>query len=200
MRPSPSLSVSALPAPFCPLLRRGQGPISRNVGRIAHLESGQRRYHDAARALLLISGSMLSLAGAVVAAGGYLSSLNGSPFYMLIGLALIGCGILVAKANRAGAWLCLGVFAGTLSWSLGHAHNGASLVSRLVGPCALLAIVALLMPVLCGWRPRQAVIAFSMILTATVAFGTTSLNGGPISSTAFTVAQFLDAQTKGFLQ
>lgn len=200
MRPSPNLSVSSLPAPFCPLLRRGQGSTPQRIARLAHLEAPQRRYDDAARALLLISGSMLSLAGAVITAGGYLSPLNGSPFYMLIGLTLIGCGVLVAKANRVGAWLCFSVFAGTLGWSLGHADASASLVSRLMGPGALLAILALLMPVLCGWRPRQAVPAFAAILTVTASVGFASSTGGSLSTPVTTLSQSLDVLTKEVLQ
>jgi glucose dehydrogenase len=191
MQSPPPLSVSVLPAPSFPFLRRGQDP---NSSRWNELKP-QRQNRDATRALLLVSGSLLSLAGAVIAVGGYLSPLNGSAFYMFVGLALLACGALVAKANRGAAWLGLAAFAAALSWALGHADAGASLASRLVGPGALLAALALLMPVLCGWRPRHALLAFAGTLAATIGLGLASWNGGPLSASATKLANFLDTKT-----
>ncbi|HET6942501.1 MAG TPA: hypothetical protein VFH89_10095 [Sphingomicrobium sp.] len=157
-------------------------------------------YSHARRGLLAIAGSLISLAGAVLALGGYLSPLRGSAFYMFIGVALIVSGVLLAKRNRVGAWAHLVVFAITVSWSLRNLDDGSPLLFRLIGPAAILALLALLMPVLGHWRPRRAVVAFVFIMVGTVAIGAASRAGEPLASTTGAVVRFLDAQTKGLLQ
>jgi glucose dehydrogenase len=170
--------------------------------RAAHYrrDSSALHYSHARRALLAIAGSLLSLAGAVLALGGYLSPLRGSAFHMFIGVALIVSGILLAKRNRVGAWAHLIVFATTVSWSLRDLGDGSSFLFRLIGPAAILAVLALIMPVLGHWRPRRAVVAFMFIMVGTVAIAAASRAGEPLASTTGAFVQFLDAQTKGPLQ
>lgn len=163
-------------------------------------ESSAPRNSNAGRALLAIAGSLLSLAGAVLALGGYLSPLRGSAFYMFVGVALIVSGVLLAKRNRVGAWAHLVVFATTVSWSLRNLEDGSSLLFRLIGPAAILALLALIMPVLGHWRPRRAVVAFAFIMGGTIAIGAASRRGEPLASATSAVVQFLDAQTKGVVQ
>jgi glucose dehydrogenase len=168
----------------------------------AHYRRDSSAVHDshARRALLAIAGSLLSLAGAVLALGGYLSPLRGSAFHMFIGVALIVSGVLLAKRNRAGAWAHLVVFATTVSWSLRNLEDGSSLLFRLIGPAAILAVLALLMPVLGNWRPRRAVVAFVFIMVGTIAIGAASRTGEPLAFATSAVVQFLDALTKGVPQ
>ena len=126
---------------------------------------------EATRAVLAIAGTLLSLLGAVLFAGGYLSSFSGSAFHMLVGAKLIVTGVLVARRHRAGLWTYLIVLVGTFAWSLREVDSGSSLAFRLAGPMILLAILATLMPVLRNWRPRQAARAFVGLSLATIAVG-----------------------------
>jgi quinate dehydrogenase (quinone) len=146
-------------------------------------------------AALAISGFMLSTVGALVTIGGYVSPLSGSAFHMLIGVALILSGMLVARCHRAGAWICVAVFAGTVSWSL-RDPGSSSLLFRLVGPASLLAVLALLMPVLCRCRPRQAVMAFVLAMVGVAALGDAAV--APPAGTTGT--QFLESGTDGVTQ
>ena len=162
--------------------------------------TGSERQDDqAARTVLAISGALFSLTGAVLAIGGYLSD-DGSAFHILAGLGLIASGALVARRHQVGAWAYMAVFAGTVSWSLRNVETGSPLPQRLVGPFIMLAMIALLMPMLCRWRPRQTVTAFSFLITATAVLGISSLPNGPLAGQTAAVTQFLDAETKGVLQ
>ena len=158
-----------------------------------------RRYDQTTRTVLAISGAMLTLTGAVLAIGGYLSP-EGSAFHMLAGMGLIVSGALVARRHRVGAWTYSLVFAGTVSWSLRNVEVGSSLALRLIGPALLLAMIAVLMPLLCGWRPRQAFAVFMLVIGATIGLGISSLPNGPLAHEMAAVTRFLDAQTEGILQ
>ena len=157
------------------------------------------RDDEAVRTVLAIAGAMFSLLGFGLAAGGYLSP-NGTAFHIFAGLMLIVSGALVARRHRAGAWIYIFAFAGTVCWSLRNVEFGSSLPQRLVGPSLMIAMIALLMPPLCRWRPRQAVTAFTLMMTATVTLGISSLSNGPLAQQTATITWFLDASTKGVLQ
>jgi quinoprotein glucose dehydrogenase len=154
----------------------------------------------AGRTALAIAGALFSLVGLILAIGGYLSPTNGSAFQMLTGLGLIVSGTLVARRHRAGAWAYMLVFAGTVSWSLRNIEAGSSLAGRLVGPTLLLVMMAVLMPLLCGWRARRTLTVFILLIAGTIGLGISSLPNGPLEHRTAAVTQFLDAETKGALQ
>jgi len=162
-------------------------------------KSSERHYEKATRTALAVSGVLTSVLGIVLAAGGYLSA-DGSAFHMVVGLILIFTGALVAKRNRAGAWTYLTVFAATLAWSLRNIEDGTSLAFRLIGPAIILAIIAVLMPILCQWRPRRAAIGFAGRVFVTISIGVSSTANGPFAHQTAAVTRFLDAETKGVLQ
>jgi quinoprotein glucose dehydrogenase len=158
-----------------------------------------RHFDHAARAALAISGVLFSLVGLVLVLGGYFCP-GGSAFDVLAGLGLIISGALVARRHRAGAWTYMLVFAATVTWSLRNIESGSTLAQRLIGPSLLLVMIAALMPLLSGWRPRQTVAVFLVLVGLTAGLGIASLPEGPLSHQTAAVSRFLDAQTKGVLQ
>jgi glucose dehydrogenase len=163
-------------------------------------DKSDRQRQVAARTVLGFSGALLSIIGIVLAAGGLMSPFDGSAFYALTGFGLAISGALVAKRNRAGAWTFMAVFAATVSWSLRNVDQGPSLAHRLVGPVILLAVMAVLMPVLLNWRPRQAAIAFTILVLTTIGLGVSSTANGPLARQTAVLTQFLDSEAKGVLQ
>lgn len=163
-------------------------------------DKSARQFEIAARTILGFSGAFLSIAGIVLAAGGLMSSFDGSAFYAVAGLGLTISGALIAKRHRAGAWTYLAVFAVTVSWSLRNVDQGSSLGHRLVGPIILLAMLAALLPILSNWRPRHAAIAFCVLGLATVGLGLASSGSGPLARQTAAVTRFIDSEAKGLLQ
>jgi quinoprotein glucose dehydrogenase len=98
--------------------------------------------------LLRLFGIILLALGLVLAIGGVkLVTLGGSPYYLVIGLALMAAGALVLFGRVWGLHVYLAAFAVTFVWALWEAgFDGWALVPRLVGPFILLAIALLLMP------------------------------------------------------
>jgi glucose dehydrogenase len=176
--------------------------IMRPIAKAARIrrDKSAKQFEIAARTVLGFSGAFLSIAGIVVAAGGLMSTFDGSAFYAVTGLGLTVSGTLIAKRNRAGAWTYLGVFAVTVSWSLLNVDQGPSLGHRLVGPIILLAMLAALMPTLSRWHPRHAAIAFCAMVFATVGLGLSSTANGPLARQTASVTHFLDSEAKGVLQ
>jgi glucose dehydrogenase len=176
--------------------------MMRAVAKTAHprRDKSTRQFDAAARTLLGFAGAFLSIAGVCLAAGGLMSTFDGSAFYAVTGLGLTLTGALIAKRNRAGAWTYLAVFAITVSWSLRNVDQGASLGHRLVGPIVLLTMLAALMPALSKWRPRQATIAFCALVFVTVGIGLSSTANGPLARQTAAVTHFLDSEAKGVLQ
>ena len=158
-----------------------------------------RQLDRAGRTALAIAGALFSLIGLVLATGGYYSP-DGSAFQMLLGLGLVVSGALVARRHQAGAWTYMVVFAGTVSWSLRNIELGSSLAARLIGPTLLLVMMAVLMPLLCGWRARQTLTVFILLIAGTIGLGISSLPTGPLAHQTAAVTQFLDAETKGIPQ
>ena len=150
------------------------------------------------RTLLGVAGVLLSIVGFVLAAGGLLSTFNGSAFYVLMGLGLIVSGALIAKRQRAGAWTYTAVLGGTLVWALRDVNlGGSSMAVRLAGPAILLAMLTLLMPALCGWHPRRTLTVFTAVMVATIGLGILSSAGGPLAGSTAAITHILDAETKG---
>lgn len=154
-----------------------------------------RYYEEAARTVLAISGALFVLVGLVLAIGGYLSP-NGSAFHMLAGLSLIVSGALVARRHPAGAATYMIAFVAAVAWSLRNLEDGSTLAQRLMGPLGLLMMIALLMPLLCRWRPRLTIAAFGLVLAGTVAIGVSSLPEGPLASRTAAVTQFFDTMAQ----
>jgi glucose dehydrogenase len=163
-------------------------------------ETRERHQQQAANAVLAISGALFSFFGLMLTASGYFSANYRSAFNVLAGFTLIVTGALVARRQRAALVAYAAVFAGTLTWSLRNLeHGGTSLAMRLAGPAILLLIAALLMPLLCGWRPRQAVTLFAVLMCGTGAFGVASAPDGPLAQSTAAVTHYLDSETNGIL-
>lgn len=161
----------------------------------------RRQSAQAERLVLAIAGTAICILGLIIAAGGLLSPVTGSPFFVLAGVGLMISGALVARRIRAATVPYTLVFAGTLLWSLRNSDLGGSpLAVRLAGPAVLLFILALLMPLLRRWRPRQTIRAFAIGLAGIIAIGIASTDGGPLAAQTLAVTHFLDSQAKGVLQ
>jgi quinoprotein glucose dehydrogenase len=93
-------------------------------------------------ALFLLVIGLILLAG-----GGELLWLGGSPFYLLDGLALAASAVLVWRGDRRGLWLYAAFFVVTVAWALWEAGlDGWALNARLTAP-AILGLGFLLPPV-----------------------------------------------------
>ena len=101
-----------------------------------------------ARIWAAIAGGLVALAGAVFLAGGaWLIFLQGSPYYMLAGAAILATGVLLARRHQAAGLIYGVVLAVTLSWGLWE--GGFSfwpLVPRLLAPAALGLFILLVIP------------------------------------------------------
>ncbi|MXO65003.1 membrane-bound PQQ-dependent dehydrogenase, glucose/quinate/shikimate family [Altericroceibacterium endophyticum] len=97
-----------------------------------------------------IVGAIFGLLGLILAAGGiYLAMLGGSFYYLLAGVGLLVSGLLLFRGHKLGAWLYVAVFALTAIWAFWESgSNPWALIPRLVGPAILLALVALISPLL----------------------------------------------------
>ncbi|OLU24743.1 membrane-bound PQQ-dependent dehydrogenase, glucose/quinate/shikimate family [Pseudomonas sp. PA15(2017)] len=102
------------------------------------------------RAVLLIVGVLTALVGVVlVGGGGYLASLGGSWYFLLMGLALLVGGGLIAARKPAGAWVVALAMLATVAWAL--ADVGLvfwPLFSRLFTFGVIALVVALIYPAL----------------------------------------------------
>lgn len=107
--------------------------------------------------LAVALGAALILIGLVLAVGGgWLITLQGSPYYLLAGVGLIVSGVLLLLRRTVGVWVYAGVFAATLVWALWEVGlNGWALVPRLVGPLVLLWLVLAITPLLTGERRER---------------------------------------------
>ena len=66
-----------------------------------------------------ITGTVLALFGLALAGGGaYLLTLHGSPYYLLSGLTLLACGVLLALHQRLSLWLYAVLLLLSTSWAL----------------------------------------------------------------------------------
>lgn len=81
--------------------------------------------------------------------GGYLIALGGSPFYALVGIALLVAAVLLWKRRRTAVHLVTGVLVVTVAWSVWEVGlDGWSLVPRLVCIAVLWILTALTWPAL----------------------------------------------------
>lgn len=88
------------------------------------------------------------LGGFFVVAGGVLVASNGSPYYLVTGLAMIVSGALIGRGNPAGRGVFVAIWAATLVWAVWEVgFDWLQLVPRVVAPTVLLVLV-----LLTGWR------------------------------------------------
>ena len=92
----------------------------------------------------VLAWSIALLGGFFVIAGGVLTALDGSPYYVIAGLLMIGSGALVGRNDPRGRWLFVALWLGTLVWAVWEVGlDGLQLVPRLVAPSVLLILVLL---------------------------------------------------------
>jgi quinate dehydrogenase (quinone) len=101
-----------------------------------------------ARIWAAIGGGLVALVGAVLLAGGaWLIFLQGSPYYMLAGAAILGAGVMLVRRDQSAGLVYAVVLAVTLGWGLWEA--GLSfwpLVPRLFAPAVLGFFILLVIP------------------------------------------------------
>ena len=131
--------------------------------------------------LFVAFGVLLALAALYFIGGGaYLIWLGGSPYFLLIGLALLVSGLLVARRDVRGFWLYAIIFAATVIWALWDAGTDFwPLVSRLYAPAVLLLLMCLAAPFLWRRSPQigrtpafvsAGIVAIGLIVTAVAFF------------------------------
>lgn len=125
----------------------------------------------------IVLGAVIALIGIVLAIGGvWLVTLGGSWYYLLAGVAMIVAGGLLVLGRPLGLWIYVAVFALTVPWALWE--SGAdpwALVPRLVGPAVILALVALLSPLIdrrTGWGAAVLGAIGSFVFLGLVLWGT----------------------------
>ncbi|MFC3698568.1 membrane-bound PQQ-dependent dehydrogenase, glucose/quinate/shikimate family [Sphingobium xenophagum] len=93
-------------------------------------------------------GLIVGLFGAALAlGGGYLLTLGGSAYFLLMGLALLASSLLLIRRRRAGAWVYGAAFLATIVWSIFEAGFAFwPLVSRLFAFAVLGILIGLLYP------------------------------------------------------
>lgn len=93
-------------------------------------------------------GILIALIGLVLAGGGaYLSSLGGSWYFLLMGLAMLVSGVLIARRKPSGAWLYAVALVLTAIWAVWDAGlDFWPLVSRVLTFAVIGLVIALVFP------------------------------------------------------
>ncbi|MBU2152556.1 MAG: PQQ-binding-like beta-propeller repeat protein, partial [Alphaproteobacteria bacterium] len=101
-----------------------------------------------ARIWAAIGGGLVALVGAVIlAGGGWLIFLDGSPYYMLAGAAILASGVMLVRRHPAAGLLYAVVLAVTLGWGLWEGgFQFWPLVPRLFAPAVLGLFILLVIP------------------------------------------------------
>lgn len=120
-------------------------------------------------AVIALGLIMLLIGIALTGGGGWLISLGGSPYYLLAGLGLVVCGILLMLRRAIAFWLYLVIFLATLVWAFWEVGtDGWALVPRVVAPFVLLLLVIAasprLRPFRHGWRTAAAGVAVCLVI------------------------------------
>jgi quinoprotein glucose dehydrogenase len=89
--------------------------------------------------LALLTGIVTILIGLALAVlGTWLALLGGSPYYLLAGLSLLVCGILLVLRRYSGAWIYTTILGATVIWAVWEVGlDGWSLMPRLIAPAVL---------------------------------------------------------------
>ena len=174
---------------------------SARTARDIRLPVSQQQLSLAARPLLAIGGSTISLFGAGLTIISYTTP-DGGDFFLFAGIGLISSGALLAKRHVAGVWTYMAVFLATLIWSLhGVGLGGSPAGYRIAGPITMLAMLALLMPALLRWSRRRTVGVLAVLIVATVMVGDLASSAeSPLTNPRLAASQSLDAHQNGVLQ
>ena len=106
------------------------------------------------------------LGGFFAVAGGVLVGVGGSPYYLIVGLAMIVSGALIGRGRRAGLWMFVAIWGGTLLWTVWEVgFDWLQWVPRMIAPSVLLLLVMLTRGLRAPGVPRarQAAVAAGMI-------------------------------------
>lgn len=89
--------------------------------------------------LVLLTGVVIVLIGLALAGlGTWLVLLGGSPYYLLAGLGLLVCGVLLGLRRYVGAWVYTAVLVATAVWAVWEVGlDGWSLIPRLIALAVL---------------------------------------------------------------
>ncbi|MFV3456567.1 hypothetical protein ACNJD1_21115, partial [Mycobacterium tuberculosis] len=75
------------------------------------------------------------LGGFFAVAGAVLASIGGSPYYLIVGIAMVASGALLGRGSPLGRWLFIAIWVATLVWALWEVGlDGLQLVPRVVAP------------------------------------------------------------------
>lgn len=122
-----------------------------------------------------LAGVLVLFGSALLFGGIWLALIDGSPYYVLSGGAIVVSGILIFRRNRLGAWLFAAVFAFTIPWALWETGPDPwALLPRLVALTILLVLVALATPLLIrrtSWPLAFGSAAGTIAVFAVVLFG-----------------------------
>ncbi|PCD79701.1 glucose dehydrogenase [Acetobacter orleanensis] len=104
----------------------------------------------AGRILVPLLGLLIALLGLVLFLGGaYLLFLGGSPYYVLMGTALLLSGYLLGSGDIRGAWLYLASWAATILWTIYEVgFDWWAWLPRDFGPTIIAALVVACLPLL----------------------------------------------------
>ncbi len=102
-----------------------------------------------ARIWAAIGGGLVALVGAVILGGGaWLIFLDGSPYYMLVGAAILAAGVMLVRRHPAAGLVYAVVLLVTLFWALWEGGFAFwPLVPRLFAPAVLGLFILLVIPV-----------------------------------------------------
>jgi quinoprotein glucose dehydrogenase len=123
----------------------------------------------------VLAGLLVLFGLALLFGGIWLALIDGSPYYVATGGAIVVSGVLILRRNRLGALLFAAVFALTVPWALWETGPDPwALLPRLVAHTILLALVALATPFLIrrtSWPLAFGGAAGAIAVLAVVLFG-----------------------------
>lgn len=126
-----------------------------------------------AKTWAVMAGAVVALVGAVLlAGGGYLVTLHGSPYYLMAGGALVATGVMLALRRPSAGLVYAATLAATLGWGIWEAGlNFWPLLPRLLAPAVLGLLVLLALPVTRNGngRRRWSVLAVALAAVANIA-------------------------------
>jgi quinate dehydrogenase (quinone) len=122
-----------------------------------------------ARIWAWVGGGVIGLVGAVLlAGGGWLIWLQGSPYYMLAGAAIVATGVLLVRRHPAAGLVYAGTLAATLGWAIWESGLVFwPLLPRLFAPAVFGVFVLLVIP--SGPKGRLRAQAAASVALASVA-------------------------------
>src|SRR3954449_5893092 len=100
---------------------------------------------------------VMALIGIVLTLGGaWLVSLDGSPYYVIAGIAMLVSAWLLFRGRLLGGWIYVGLFILSAIWGFAEARGNAwAMVPWLIAPLVLLVWTLLVMPTLASRDTRR---------------------------------------------